>query len=141
MHGRSTRRCSFSNAFRTSSALRGGAPTGILPGTFRRDGLASKDVGTNNASVSPSHIIPNLYIPKIYFLNIYIYIYFFSIKVQTPDMHLVEPHLVLRVPPPEPHGLWIVVPWHVLYEQQIQRRLQLHIKRLKNTKNGHNMPP
>ena len=38
-----------------------GALTEILPGTFRRDGLASKDAGTNNASVSPSHIINNLY--------------------------------------------------------------------------------
>ena len=44
-------------------------------------------------------------------------------------MHLVEPHLVFRMPPPEPHGLWIVVPWHVLYKQQLQRRLQLHTKK------------
>ena len=51
-------------------------------------------------------------------------------------MHLVEPHLVLRVPPPEPHGLWIVVPWHVLYKQQLQRRLQLHTKKLKIRRTG-----
>ena len=44
-------------------------------------------------------------------------------------MNLVEPHLVFRMPPPEPHGLWIVVPWHVLYKQQLQRRLQLHTQK------------
>ena len=97
---------------------------------FRRDGLASKDAGTNNASVSPSHIITSLYIYKyINIEGIFIKYVHFSIKIQTPDVHLVEPHLVFRMPPPEPHGLWIVVPWHVLYKQQLQRRLQLHTQK------------
>ena len=78
----------------------------------------------------PSHRLTSLIVCiYINIEDIFIKYVHFSIKIQTPDMHLVEPHLVFRMPPPEPHGLWIVVPWHVLYKQQLQRRLQLHTQK------------
>ena len=101
---------------------------------FRRDGLASKDAGTNDASVyrlTALTVCININIEGIFIKYVH-----FSIKIQTPDMHLVEPHLVCRMPPPEPHGLWIVVPWHVLYKQQLQRRLQLHTQKKYNRRTG-----